>query len=144
MNKIFVYGTLKKHHPNFKIISSGVFCGVGRLPKSNNFRMVSMGSFPALIQAGNNTPQEINGEIWDVDDDVFKNVDYLEGYPTFYNRDKYIILDSKDNEHTCWTYFLPEDKHTDQLKNVQGGLWLGYKDSLYGSGDFIDGIRDAI
>ena len=52
MNKIFVYGTLKQHQPNFAIIKSGVFCGVGRLDKSYELRMVSMGSFPALIPSG--------------------------------------------------------------------------------------------
>ena len=134
MNKIFVYGTLKKHQPNFAIIKSGVFCGVGRLPKSNNFRMVSMGSFPALIQAGNNTPQEINGEIWDVDDESFKNVDYLEGYPSFYEREQFTILDSADREHTCWAYFIPDELSTKELTSVDNGTWYGYKDSVYGVG----------
>ena len=134
MNKIFVYGTLKQHQPNFAIIKNGVFCGVGRLPKSNNFRMVSMGSFPALIEAGNNTPQEINGEIWDVDDESFKNVDYLEGYPTFYAREQFNILDSADREHTCWTYFIPDELSTKELTSVDNGTWYGYEDSAYGVG----------
>jgi gamma-glutamylcyclotransferase (GGCT)/AIG2-like uncharacterized protein YtfP len=134
MNKIFVYGTLKKHQPNFAIIKSGVFCGVGRLPKSNNFRMVSMGSFPALIQAGNNTPQEINGEIWDVDDESFKNVDYLEGYPSFYEREQFTILDSADKKHTCWAYFIPDELSTKELTSVDNGTWYGYEDSVYGVG----------
>jgi len=132
MNKIFVYGTLKQHQPNFALIKNGIFCGVGRLPKSNNFRMVSMGSFPALIEVGNNTPQEINGEIWDVDDESFKNVDYLEGYPTFYAREQFTILDSAGREHTCWTYFIPDELATRELKSVDNGTWYGYNDPAYG------------
>jgi len=144
MTKIFVYGTLKQHHSNFGVIKSGIFCGAGQLPKSSGFRMVSLGAFPALIISDKKSSQDITGEIWEVDDATFKNVDYLEGYPTFYDRDKHMVLDSEGNKHKCWTYFLPDRDNTDQLKSVQGGVWLGRLDSSYGSGDFLDGIRNAI
>ena len=67
MKKLFVYGTLKQHQPNFPIIKSGVFCGIGQLEKANGFRMVSLGAFPALIPASPKDSQIINGEInqWD-------------------------------------------------------------------------------
>ena len=134
MNKIFVYGTLKKHQPNFAIIKSGIFCGVGRLDKSYELRMVSMGSFPALIPSGKNSPQEISGEIWSVDDESFKNVDCLEGYPTFYEREQFTILDSADKKHTCWAYFIPDELSTKELTSVDNGTWYGYEDSAYGVG----------
>ena len=132
MNKIFVYGTLKQHQPNFAIIKSGIFCGVGRLDKSYELRMVSMGSFPALIPSGKNSPQEIIGEIWSVDDESFKNVDYLEGYPSFYDREQFIILDSADKAHTCWVYFIPDELSSRELRSVDKGTWYGYGDTSYG------------
>jgi len=91
-----------------------------------------MGSFPALIPSGKNSPQEIIGEIWSVSDESFQNVDHLEGYPTFYEREQFTILDSADKEHTCWTYFIPDELSTKELPSVDNGTWYGYEDSAYG------------
>tara|TARA_R100001530_G_scaffold90463_1_gene62863 strand:- start:206 stop:631 length:426 start_codon:yes stop_codon:yes gene_type:complete len=135
MKKIFVYGTLKQHQPNFTIIKSGVFCGVGKLHKSHGFRMVSLGAFPALIPANPEQSQDIHGEIWNVDKHAFKNVEYLEGYPTFYNRVKIPVMDSKNKEHECFVYFIPDKLSSKELLSVDMGTWLGKDDSLYGITD---------
>ena len=132
MKEIFVYGTLKQHQPNFTIIKNGVFCGVGKLDKSNGYRMVSLGAFPALIPANHDESQDIHGEIWDIDSEAFKNVEHLEGYPTFYDRDKLVVNDSKGKEHECFVYFLPDKLGSQELKSVDMGTWLGRADSLYG------------
>tara|TARA_R100001082_G_scaffold37374_1_gene19654 strand:- start:1846 stop:2265 length:420 start_codon:yes stop_codon:yes gene_type:complete len=132
MKKIFVYGTLKQHQPNFTIIKGGWFCGVGKLDKSNGYRMVSLGAFPALIPADPDESQDINGEIWDIDKEQFKNVEYLEGYPTFYDRDKLMVKDSQGKEHECFVYFLPDRLGSQELKSVDKGTWLGRADSSYG------------
>jgi len=94
--------------------------------------MVSMGSFPALIPSGKSSSQEIIGEIWSVDDEAFKNVDYLEGYPTFYKREQFTILDSADKTHTCWVYFIPDELSSRELRSVDKGTWYGYDDPSYG------------
>ena len=132
MSKLFVYGTLKQHQPNFRIIKNGVFCGVGKLDKSNGYRMVSLGAFPALIPASSDQSQHIHGEIWDIDEEQFKNVEYLEGYPTFYDREKLMVKDSRGKEHECFIYFLPDKLGSKELTSVDMGTWLGSEDSLYG------------
>ena len=132
MKKLFVYGTLKQHQPNFPIIKSGVFCGIGQLEKANGFRMVSLGAFPALIPASPKDSQIINGEIWKVDNNAFLNVELLEGYPTFYDREKLIVKDSKRNDHHCFVYYIPDELSSKHLKSVDMGTWLGKEDSLYG------------
>jgi len=135
MNKIFVYGTLKKHHSNFDVIRTGIFCGEGKLNKSYGFRMISMGAFPALIPCDVSIAKDIKGEIWKVDKNIFTNVDYLEGHPNFYFRVKYNIIDSDENKHTCWTYYIPEPTALTVVsaKSVDNGTWLGRDDSQYGS-----------
>ena len=132
MRKIFVYGTLKKHQPNFPIIKSGIFCGVGKLGKSSRYRMVSLGAFPALIPASITESQTIAGEIWKVDENAFLNVELLEGYPTFYDREKLPVEDSEGNEHHCIVYYIPDELSSRHLKSVHMGNWLGSEDSLYG------------
>lgn len=123
MKKIFVYGTLKSHHSNFSLIKGGIFCGEGTLSSKNKMRMVSLGSFPALIPSGKDDSQNIVGEIWKIDDPTFKKVDFLEGYPSFYNRSKYKVLDSSSNTHECWVYFLPDKLSSSHISSVEGGVW---------------------
>jgi len=127
MKKIFVYGTLKKHHHNFRLIKNGVFCGDGILSSSNNLRMISLGTFPALVPSEKEDSQNIVGEIWKVDEEIFKSVDYLEGYPNFYNRKKFKI-NRKDNidddVHECWVYFLPDKLGSEYISSVAGGTWI--------------------
>ena len=133
MKKIFVYGTLKQHQPNFGIIKGGIFCGVGKLGKGNGYRMVSLGAFPALIPASYDQSQVIHGEIWDIDEEQFKNVEYLEGYPTFYDRERLNVKDSQNNDHHCFVYYIPDELSSRELKSVETGTWLGRQDSLYGA-----------
>ena len=124
MKKIFVYGTLKSRHHNFRLIKNGIFCGEGILSSSNNLRMISLGSFPALIPSEKDDSQNITGEIWKVDKPTFKQVDFLEGYPTFYNRKKYNVFDSSSNEHECWVYYLPDEFGSEYVNSVEGGVWI--------------------
>jgi gamma-glutamylaminecyclotransferase len=137
MNKIFVYGTLKQHQSNFDVIRSGkspLFCGEGLLDKSYGFRMISMGAFPAIIPCDESLAQDIIGEMWKVDKNTFKNVDYLEGHPNFYIRDEFDIVDFDGDKHNCWVYFLksPLSMTIDNAPSVNNGVWLGREDSLYG------------
>ena len=132
MRKLFVYGTLKQHQPNFPIIKSGIFCGVGKLEKSSRYRMVSLGAFPALIPASITESQTITGEIWKVDENAFLNVELLEGYPTFYDREKLPVEDSEGNKIDIRDVPMNIELSSRQLRSVHMGTWLGKEDSLYG------------
>lgn len=82
MKKLIVYGSLLEGEYNHYLLknSKKIESCILEVP----FKMVSFGAFPALIQDDNLNP--IYVEIYEVDDDVYKRVEYLEGYPDFYDR----------------------------------------------------------
>ena len=114
--KVFVYGSLKRGFYNY----------YGRLDGTRGYakflgeattkgKMYNLGHFPAV-----NIDEEgtIHGEVFEVDENVVRALDLLEGYPTFYNRTK-VPLSSGDQ---AWIYHiereLPEDQH------IPSGEWI--------------------
>ena len=85
-NKVFVYGTLK---------SGGMIRGldgfgdeatiVGKaVTNYPDYDLIDLGSFPAVIKNGT---YKIQGEVWEVTDEVMEQLDAIEGYPDFYQRE---------------------------------------------------------
>lgn len=114
MNKVLVYGTLKKGFGNHRLIERAYgilqYKGVVRLP----FKMVSLGGFPALIPT--TEVHEIECEIYEVDDECFASLDRLEGYPNFYEREWV-----RTPVGYSWVYFLPDERdHAPEVNKTEG------------------------
>ena len=88
MTKVFVYGTLKTGYPlNWVLVE-----GRGKLLESEAILhgaiLLDLGKFPAAIDTGDDTSdyQVVHGEIWEVNSKLLKELDRIEGVPTFYQR----------------------------------------------------------
>ena len=88
------------------------------------FRMVSMGGFPGVVYderiSGANT---IFGELYSMEAPCLKALDWLEGYPRFYERTKFQtdLMDKK-----AWLYWLPYewlDRKEKEGAVVTAGIW---------------------
>jgi len=108
--KVFVYGTLKKGHPNSYLLETSELLGTFKTKPV--FTMYSLGMFPAISLVGKTA---ISGEVYSVDEDTFKRLDILEGYPSFYNRTK---IDTTHGE--AWVYFLDD---REGITVVESGEW---------------------
>lgn len=112
---VFVYGTLKQGHGNhqhFLESSSGVnFLGSYVTP--SRYTMYALGGFPG-VREGGTTP--ITGEVYQIPENVFKRLDRLEGYPSFYGRKK---IPTKFGE--AWIYLVSEEYVNDHI--VTSGIW---------------------
>lgn len=89
--------------------------------------MVDLGNFPGAVKAPNGGWQ-IYGEVYDIDDGAFKDVDSLEGYPGFYDREEI------DTEYwgKCWIYTLPAEKYLVKgCKFIPTGRWDAKRTSTY-------------
>ena len=113
MNKLFVYGTLKRQYSRNSILGAASFIKVIKtLP---NYTMVDLGAFPGILDLGTNA---IYGELYEVDDSTLKVCDLIEGHPNFYSR-KFIKLEFDINAEA---YFLPQSKYKD-YPEIKSGLW---------------------
>lgn len=118
MNQIFVYGTLLSGQGNnrrflqndeSKLIGESIILG---------FTMHDLGAFPALVEQDmglSDGENIIHGEVWEVSDEVFQSLDYLEGYPRFYNRKE---VETEFGQ--AWVYFC-NNAQDDPI--IESGNW---------------------
>lgn len=110
--KVFVYGTLKQgfHNHDFIEASGGKFVGGAWL---DNFMMTDGGHgwFPVALKGDG---YKMYGEVYEVD--TLVHTDYLEGYPTHYDRE---LVKTEHGE--AWVYFQ-HDTASDALL-IGDGVW---------------------
>lgn len=109
-NLVFVYGTLK---------SSGKVRGLNQFPGATivgkakttypDYHMIDLGAFPGVLKKGKH---HIQGEVWEVDEQTAEELDMIEGYPEFYNKEK-----TETTHGRAWMYFLQGDQYQDYPKN---------------------------
>jgi gamma-glutamylcyclotransferase (GGCT)/AIG2-like uncharacterized protein YtfP len=116
MNKIAVYGTLRKGNGNNMLLSTSNFLGATEtLPK---FEMFSLGGFPGI----RNGSTRIKVEVYEVDEHTLGRLDRLEGYhgvgqPNLYERE---TIDTEFGDALVYT--LKDDRYNKQ-DVISSGDW---------------------
>ena len=104
-NKVFVYGTLKSGGQIRGLNQFGdgaVIVGKAQTVYPD-YDMIDLGAFPGVVKGGT---YKIQGEVWEVDDQTMQDLDAIEGYPDFYNREVTMTTQGK-----AWMYHLPRDTY---------------------------------
>lgn len=113
MPRVFVYGSLKRGRSNHRLLETSLF--VSERSTKDKFTLLNLGAFPAVTEK---PTCNIEGELYDVDNNTFERLDRLEGYPDFYDR-KEVELDSGDK---AWMYYVqPEEYENSPV--VESGNW---------------------
>jgi gamma-glutamylcyclotransferase (GGCT)/AIG2-like uncharacterized protein YtfP len=123
MNKtlISVYGSLRKTMSNHNyFLSTSKYKGT--FSTEPEFTLHSLGSYPGLKKSGNTS---VVMEVYEVEDDVLKRLNRLEGYDTntvatFYDR---IELQTPWGVSFVYVYVNDLPKHS----IVESGDWVKYK-----------------
>eukprot|EP00105_Crassostrea_gigas_P037336 XP_019921484.1 PREDICTED: gamma-glutamylaminecyclotransferase [Crassostrea gigas] len=143
MNRIFVYGTLKNGQPNhFRLMDpctgTTLFVGVGETVEKYPLVIERSWNMPCLLHVPG-TGWHVKGEIYDVDDEKMKFLDYFEDHPEMYTRTLISAEHSKDtrcsdpesqsNAHNskenqpnicseCWCYFYNDRDSVRDLPHI--------------------------
>jgi gamma-glutamylcyclotransferase (GGCT)/AIG2-like uncharacterized protein YtfP len=96
MHKVFVYGTLKQGHRNYRLLKDSKFLGVGFT--ADKFDMLDAG-FPVLLP--NEDGQRVKGELYEINDDVLERLDDLEGEGRMYDRKVVQIYSGETLDNVC-------------------------------------------
>ena len=81
MNHVFVYGTLKRGQRNSHYLDEALF--IGEFITGTAYSMYQFDDYPAVCLDGRHA---IQGEVFQLDDELFRALDELERYPDFYQR----------------------------------------------------------
>jgi gamma-glutamylcyclotransferase (GGCT)/AIG2-like uncharacterized protein YtfP/lysophospholipase L1-like esterase len=82
MVRIFVYGTLKRGGCRVHVLRDQRFLGTAKTVAG--YRLYNTGSYPALVEDAGGL--EVEGEVWEVDDDCLRSLDAIECVPDLYER----------------------------------------------------------
>jgi len=114
---VFVYGSLKKDYSNHSVLGvDSKF--ISNAYTSNKYTMVSLGGFPGVLK--DIPTSTIKGEVYKVE--KLDRLDMLEGFPTFYNREKFTIqLGNKEAD--VWMYYLNYPAEYNKYEVIEDGEW---------------------
>ena len=80
MKKVFVYGTLKQGFGNHSLLAESKFLGQDTL---EDHTLILPTAFPYMIEWRGG---EVNGEVYEIDEQTSLSLDALEGYPSHYQK----------------------------------------------------------
>ena len=121
INKVFVYGTLKKDHYNHDLLDGCEL--IGTAESLEKFNMINLGGFPAVLY-NSDEGYKISGEIYKISDRILERLDILEGEGTFYNRveEDFFMVGNKPTKNgrkfRCWLYILKDMPYSYDYNNV--------------------------
>lgn len=119
---VFVYGSLKKgFRNNSAFLQTAKYVGKA-ITLDSHYAMKSCGGFPVVTRGG---IFGVEGELYEVNDLVLRNIDLLESNGSLYRREVVPIVSLADNGNivTAWLYFWTHDtNHLCQVGVTQSAI----------------------
>lgn len=121
MNKInvVVYGSLLAGLHNHRVLARNEAEYLGEVTFKG--QMYSLGAYPYVSLHGDT---DIRGEMYVVSERCLKELDYLEGHPTYYCRE---IVETSGGP--AWVYLINNDEERSSSNVVRSGDWRAHYSS---------------
>ena len=125
-NRVAVYGSLRSGFGNHRLLDNdeSTFVGEEVVQGWGLYPYAGTG-FPA---AAVKEDAQVVVEVYDVSDAVFKRLDGLEGYPSFYDRTEVPLVDGTK----AWMYFHHKVAPDLKRKLIEHGDWKKYVKEVRG------------
>ena len=121
-HRVFVYGTLLAGERNARHALDA-----RRVPAYARGTIYDTGwGFPAFVRKGKT---RVMGELLLVDDEGFKSMDRLEGYPRLYRREQIQVNLVGGGRVLAWVYIM--NRLPEGAKVIEGGDWKAYRRGAY-------------
>lgn len=114
--RVAVYGTLRQGFGNHRLLENSNFLGKTKTKPVFNMH----GHIVPWISNGGTT--QITVEVYEIDEETLEKLDWLEGYPSYYNRQ---LIDTEFGE--AWIYFID---HRSVGNTIESGDWAEYRRHL--------------
>lgn len=123
---VFVYGSLRSGLGNHRCMGDATLISTAILSPEpgQEFRMVSLGTFPALIDTDSETAAPATGEVYGASPEVMANLDSLEGIAHGLYERRRCMVTLEDRHLFAYVYILADSDTA--APSVEGGDWLKY------------------
>ncbi len=132
MQKVFVYGTLKKGYVNSYLLEGSTYLGTAK--SVSRWTMIGEGmAFPYLLESDWDSGQLVEGEVYEVDEDTLKKLDRLEGVPTHYKHSTiYVSYNNGRNSENVMTYVKATPISEEYKKHIKFiGKWEPINEQVF-------------
>lgn len=102
-NLIFIYGTLKKGESNHSHMKGSKYIGNAKSVKKYIMHPYRNSDFPCLFNESGK--YNIEGELYKVSDEKMVQLDYFEGVPNLFDKEKIDVIDEFKNIIKANVYF---------------------------------------
>lgn len=119
MEKVAVYGTLRKGQHNNYLLVSANYLGTGNTVEK--YRMASYG-IPYVSEKEEVNKVNVIVDLYEVNDKQLDRLDILENHPNWYQRKEIDVLIDGET-HKAWLYFN-EVENYDTMKNIKNGDYI--------------------
>ena len=113
IDRVFVYGTLKKGQANERFLDGAQFLGNAWTTR-NGWNLVDLGAFPAMTYGHS----QVKGEVYRVDWDHMQDLDRLESFPDLYTRNVIHVTLDDGSEVSAWAYHMPDMAGSSSAKQL--------------------------
>lgn len=118
MAKVFVYGTLRKNKSAHHLIKNAPGLFVKEIRTDSKYHLYDVGSFPGMIEDNSIQGQGILGEVWEVPEAAFRDLDRYECVNTgLFRRGEVLLADGT----TASAYFFTSNM--DNAERIESGVW---------------------
>jgi len=114
---LFVYGSLLSDMGNHYLLENDESDLVDTFETESIYSLRDLGYYPGVHKNGSTS---IKGELWSVSEAVWRRVEQLEGYPSFYDR-----TPLETPHGLAQMYFLAEEDVSERVL-VESGDWKAY------------------
>ena len=104
---VFVYGSLKKDFKYHWLIENAFLISNAETEEKFSLYRYPGADYPFMAES----PQlnKVIGEVYEIDNRILRDLDRLEGYPTFYDRKKIFVKSKEKIRYEVLVYFLKEE-----------------------------------
>lgn len=135
MELVFIYGTLKQGQCRESSMNSARYLGTATI--ASNFAIYNCGQYPALVKLQDTQPNNVRGEIYEVDEEHLEVLDRIEGVPYLYKRDAVEIsvfmcsnLPTTLHTHEQFKqkrvisyFYVDHERLLDEAELIETGFW---------------------
>ena len=98
---VAVYGSLRKKFYNHPVLGESEFITKGTI---EGYNLYNLGSYPAIVSV-DNPVSPVTVEVYKVNsEDTMQDLDWLEGYPSHYNR-RLETVSTEEGSRRAWVYY---------------------------------------
>ena len=113
-NYLFVYGTLKRGGSRHWILQDFPFLGRA---KAKGFVLYDLGPYPAMVYGDG----VVYGEVYDVPEEVLRDLDWVEGVPVLYRRELIKVVFQDGFSLKTWAYIY--NGSVKGFPRIESGEW---------------------